>query len=203
MTENLDGALPLARRRLENAVHALADPQPVWAGGVCRWSDALYVRLRGALTGRGGERRHDGAFGSRAPCRSGVLALLVEIDRAVGGWEPHGKSTTDRLRQLVGNGWRPQDCDLLTEYADRVEAWTLTAVELLGDRSPTVALRLPCPSCERLHVYRRNSGGESVRSWALRVSEDGCVCLGCRAEWSPDEFHWLARLLGCDPVPAA
>lgn len=184
-------------------MHALADPVPVWDGGVCRWSDALYARLRGALTGRGGVQRHSGAFGSRAPCRSNVLALLVEIDTGVAGWEPNGKSTVDRLHQLAANGWRPQDCALIDDYSERIEAWTLSAVELLGDVSPTVALRLPCPHCERRFIYRRNGSGESVRSWALRVSETGCECLGCRAEWSPDEFHWLARLLGCDPLPAA
>jgi hypothetical protein len=44
-----DGALPAARRRLDDAVHALVDPVPVWDGDVCRWSDAVYVRLRMAL----------------------------------------------------------------------------------------------------------------------------------------------------------
>jgi len=57
------------------------------------------------------------------------------------------------------------------------------------------------PSCGARFVYRQGAG-ESVRSWALRVSEDGCECSGCRAFWPPEEFHWLARLLGCVPLPS-
>ncbi|MGZ3303989.1 MAG: DUF7340 domain-containing protein [Isosphaeraceae bacterium] len=34
------------------------------------------------------------------------------------------------------------------------------------------------------------------------MSETGCTCLGCGAFWEPSEFHWLARLLGCAPLPA-
>ena len=45
---------------------ALADPLPVWADGVCRWSDPPYVRLRLAL--RGIPVRRSGARRS-APCR--------------------------------------------------------------------------------------------------------------------------------------
>ncbi len=37
---------------------------------------------------------------------------------------------------------------------------------------------------------------------ALRVSEDGARCEACWAFWSPNQFHWLARLLGCEPLPA-
>ncbi|MCH9642662.1 MAG: hypothetical protein K0U70_03915 [Actinomycetia bacterium] len=44
-----DGPLALSQQRLDDAVHALADPIPVWGGGTCRWSDSLYFRLRAAL----------------------------------------------------------------------------------------------------------------------------------------------------------
>jgi uncharacterized protein with PIN domain len=89
---------------------------------------------------------------------------------------------------------------LIDGYSVQIEKWVLAAAELLGDRAPAVALRLPCPSCGERFVYRHNAG-ESVRSWALRMPEDGCDCLGCRAFWPPEEFHWLARLLGCAPLP--
>src|SRR5262249_2259895 len=48
-TTSVDGPLPLARRRLDDAVHALADPVPQWVDGACRWHPALYGRLRVAL----------------------------------------------------------------------------------------------------------------------------------------------------------
>ena len=103
---NADGPLELARRRLDDAVHALADPAPEWAGGVCRWSDPLYVRLRGALPGRTVVNRRE-VDRRTLPCHMDVLSLLCEIDTTVGGWEPHGKSTLDRLHQLPARGWRP------------------------------------------------------------------------------------------------
>lgn len=195
-----DGPLVLTRRRLDDAVHALADPTPVWDHGVCRWSDAVYSRLRVAITARTAGRRRVMA-GSRALCRTEVLALLIDIDTTVGLWENGKGSTVDRLHTLAGDGFRPQDCELVDSYSAAIERWVIGAAELLGDRQVAVALRLPCPSCGERFVYRHNGSGESVRSWALRVSEDGCDCRVCRAFWSPDQLEFLARLLGCTPLP--
>lgn len=118
-----------------NAVHALADPVPVWDRGVARWSDPLYDRLRTALSGGRAASSGWRLASSRAPLRFDVLTLLVEIDDMVTCWTPDDKGVTaDRLRELAGRGWRPQDCELLDGYASRVEAWTLKAVDLLGDR---------------------------------------------------------------------
>ncbi len=194
--------LVLSQRRLREAIHALAEPIPVWDGGVCRWSDAVYWRLRGSLRGqptRSGRRVPD----SRLPCRADVLTLLIAIDMTAAEWEPNGKGTVERLRQVAAQDRRPQDCELLDGISATVEAWTLKAVELLGDKSPEVALRLPCPSCGSRFVYR-NHNGENVRSWALRVSEDGARCLApkCEATWPSDQLEWLARLLGCPALPA-
>jgi hypothetical protein len=193
--------LQLARRRLDDAVHSLVDPIPLWDHGTARWSDAVYVRLRGAITARTVGRRHVMA-GSRAPCRIDVLTPVVDIDRAVGSWEPDAKGTVERLHQLAGHGWRPQDYELLSGYCGAIEKWVIATAELLGDRQVAVALRLPCPSCGEQFVYRHNGSESPVRSWALRVSEDGCECQVCRAYWPPQEFHWLAKLLGCETLPS-
>ncbi len=141
-----DEPLHLARRQLGDAVHALADPAPEWVDGVCRWSDSVYVRLRRELAGgkpigRGAAQR------SRAPCSIGVLALLVDIDTTVAAWESDATGTTERLHQLAERGWRPQDCDLLAGYCDRLQRWVVAAAELLG-REPRVSLEVPCPPCE-------------------------------------------------------
>jgi hypothetical protein len=128
------------------------------------------------------------------------LALVVEIDTMVGAWEPDGKGTVGRLHQLAGHGWRPQDCELLEGYSTQVEKWLIGAGELLGDRQVAVALRLPCPSCGERFVHRR-SGDEWVRVWSLKVTEEGCECQGCRAFWPPNQFEWLAKLLGCAALP--
>jgi hypothetical protein len=73
----IDNPLAAARRRLDDAVHGLADPVPVWDHGTCRWSDAVYDRLRVALAGGAGNRT-----GARrtVPCRVDVLTLPVEAE---------------------------------------------------------------------------------------------------------------------------
>jgi hypothetical protein len=194
---NPDGPLVLARRRLDDAVRALADPTPEWDHGVCRWADPLYVRLRTALRGQASNRT--GARRS-APCRIDVLTLLIEVDVTVAGWEPHAKGTIDRLRALAGHRWRPQNCALLEDYCGQLQRWVLVGTELL-DRRPVVHLHVPCPSCGARWAYRDNSG-ERVRVRALRVSETGCECLACRSFWGTERFEWLARLLGCSALPA-
>jgi hypothetical protein len=200
LTVSLDGPLPLARRRLNDAVHALADPVPLWADGVCRWSDSVYVRLRGALRGAPVSRTTTYRR-SKPPCRFDVLALLVSIDAAVCTWEPDAKNTVERLHQLAGRGWRPQDCALIAGYCSEIERWTLSAAELLTPEL-RVFLREPCPRFGERWTVRRDSAGEQVRVRALKVSEAGCKCLACGAFWGPDRFEWLARLLGCPALPA-
>ena len=121
MTISADGPLPLAARRLGDAVHALADPVPVWSDGVCRWADPVYLQLRCALTGKP-TRRRGLAHGSRSPCSIAVLELLIAMDATVARWEPHGKTTVDRLHQLRAAGWRPQDCDLIDGYCAQLHS---------------------------------------------------------------------------------
>jgi hypothetical protein len=195
-----DGPLAVARHRLTDAVSALADPIPVCVGGgVYRWSESLYVQLRQALAGdRLWVRR---VFHSRLPCRADVLALVIEIDTAAAGWEPHGKSTVERLRGVVARGRRPQDCELIDVYCDRVARWGVAAAEVLA-LVPKVFLEVPCPRCAARFAYRRDEVGDRVRMRALRIGEDGCTCLACSAFWPPERFEWLARLLGCPPLPA-
>ena len=204
-----DGSLELSTKRLADAVHRLAEPIPIWHGGVCRLTPPLYVRLRTALRGEP-SRSARRLPSSRLPCRGDVLALLVDIDSTAAGWTVNGErtlrrrnvspDTMARLRQLAAHKYRPQDCSTLDGWTAALEAWTLTAAELLGDKQAEVALRLPCPRCSKRFVYRL-SAGESVRSWALRISEDGARCQSCRAAWQPSEFEWLAKLLGCPELP--
>ena len=112
------------------------------------------------------------ARSTRLPCRGDVLDWLIEVDRTVAAWEPNGKGTVDRLHELAGRGFRPQDCELIDDYADDLQRWTLAATEILAP-AVRVTLRQPCPSCGAGHAYR-DSGGEQVRSRALRVTETGC-----------------------------
>ena len=96
---------------------------------------------------------------------------------------------------------RPQDCELLDGYTDRLQRWSLTGTELLG-AAPRVFLRVPCPQCGARFAYRRDGAEERVRTWALRVSETGCERGAWGAFWGPGMFEWLARLMGCPALPA-
>jgi hypothetical protein len=197
---NMDGALPLAKRRLADGVHAIADPVPVAMNGVYHWQDPIYTELRAALRG-GKTGGRTGTRRSLLPCRVDVLALVCEVDTTVGGWAPDAKGTIERLHQLAARTWRPMDCDLLTGYADQLERWCLTASGLITQH-PRVFLEVPCPRCQARFAYRRRDG-ESVRTRALRLDEDGCGCGSCGAFWGPDRFAWLAKLLGCPALPGA
>ena len=191
-----DGPLALSRRRLGDAVAALADPQPVAINGTYLWADSTYVGLRGALTGSKSGR---GGLVRSAPYRIEILTLCVEIDTTVAGWEP-GKTTPDRLHQHAARSFRPQDCALIDAHCGRIERWVLAAAELLA-AEPRVYLHVACANCSASFAYHRDGANERVRSRALRVSESGCRCLACGASWGPDRFHWLARLLGCQALP--
>lgn len=197
-----DNPLAAARRRLSEAVFAFAEPQPIWLGGICRWSDPLYVRLRDALKGSKQVGRRQ-VPDSRLPCRTDILTLIIDVDMTVAEWQPDGEGALDRLVRLRDRSWRPDDIELIDSHHAQLQRWTVTAVELLGDKAPTVALRLPCPSCGKSHVYRRNQSGDSVRVWALQVSEDGARCQSCHAVWQPEQLEFLARLLGLPSLPAA
>lgn len=193
--------LPLARRRLADAVCALVDPVPTWTAGRYVFTPATYLRLRGALQSRpAGTVRL--VPDSRPPCHSGVLALIVEIDGTAAKWESGEKTTIDRLRQVALRDRAPEDVPLIDGIRETIETWTERAADLLADRSPEIPLRLACPNCQKKHVYRPDGTGDNVRSWALRVSEDGARCLGCNASWKPDMLEFLAtRLLGLPPLP--
>lgn len=192
--------LPLARRRLADAVHALADPVPEWINGHCRYTPATYSRLRASLRSRpAGSVRL--VPGSRPPCHSGILTLVVEIDTTAATWEPGEKTTLDRLRQVAERDRSPDDVALLDDYTQQIEAWTVQAGDLLADHEPTIPIRLPCPSCGRKHYYRKDSAGDTVRSPTLTVSSAGARCLSCNATWTPEKFDFLAKLLGCPALP--
>ena len=107
----------------------------------------------------------------------------------------------DRLHLLAGRGWRPQDCALIGSYCDQLERWAVSAADLLAEQIK-VFLHFPCPRCGEGFTYRRDDMGEWVRTRVLKVSETGCKCQACGAFWAPDRFEWLARLIGCEPLPA-
>lgn len=194
-------AEPLVResvRRFENAVHALTEPQAEWVNGRCKWVDAPYKRLRGALTSRTTSNRKTMAV-SRPPLRMDVLDLLATIDSSVSTWCSDGADTVERLHALAERRWAPDAAEQLDGWVARLEGWLDTAHELLHDTPPVVPLRLPCPACGRRYHYKR-SGNETIRTDALRLGEDGATCTACHARWDFERLPFLAKMLGCTPA---
>jgi hypothetical protein len=129
-----------------------------------------------------------------------ALALIVQIDHGVAGWERNGKSTPDRLHLILGQRWRPQDCPVLDGFCTQLLAWTADVAELITPEA-RIHLEQPCPRCSAHFTHRTNSSGELIRSRALKVSETGAWCGECGGFWAPDEFHFLAKLLNCPELP--
>lgn len=196
----VDGPVAVSLRRFSDSVHSFADRRPVWSNGVARWEPPIYGKMRTALSGRSAFRTGRRAADSRIPARTGVLDWLVTVDQTVAGWGP-GAGTVDRLKALTHRSWRPQDSLQLERWSDQLADWATEAATVLGDAKTVVPLRgIACPVCGQQHVFRHRDG-EYVRTPALTVSEDGAECGSCRAAWTPEQFGFLATLLGCEALP--
>lgn len=201
-----DGNLPQARRQLDDAISALADPQPqTLHDGTLTWLDSAYVQLRDAIPGS--KRDRTGVAGSQPPLWIDACQLLHEIDTAVAAWErPFPALCGDlsdepppitilRLRAISDRSWRPQDVHSIQQIVAALESWCENITALLSD-IPRWHLPAPCPACGRKTIYRHDNTGELVRQPALQITPQGCVCAGCHTTWAPQYFTHLARVLG-------
>ena len=185
-----DGGRDLLRRRSADARASAAGrcgsrpgrPATVSLGGVYRFATPIYLGLRQALNGS--KTYRTGVHRSLLPCRVDVLSLLIDIDRTSAGWLPDGKGgTLGRLRQLAGKAWRPQDCDLLGGYTDRLDCWVLTATELLRPTPRVFLAGAACPCCGARSAYVRNAerrAGSPARSEGVRGR---CCVRGVPGAW--------------------
>lgn len=202
-----DGDLIGARRRLGDAVSRLIDPQPQLHQEQTVWLDSLYQQLWDALPGE--QREGSRGAQSEAPLWIDAVDLKAEIDTAVSVWlskpvidlrdgDPP-PLTVLRLQQLEDKGWRPQDVKAIEQIVGILEQWARNIKTLLNPL-PKWTLPNPCPACGKAVVYRRDGGGDLVKTPALSVSAtEGCRCLACRTYWAPDRFVFLARVLGSLP----
>lgn len=198
-----DGNLPAALRQLGDAVSKLIDPQPLTHDDRLHWTDSLYDQLCDEIPGSQGNR-------SRVPHSSPPLCidaaeLKNEIDVAVAIWEPRpvidvsvdnvSPMTVLRLQAIEKRGWRPQDVHGIEQIVSALAAWCESIANLLN---PPPQWHLPnaCPACDVAVVYRKNSGGESVRQPALKIGATGCICQNCHHQWGPALFQHLANVLG-------
>ncbi len=196
-----DGNLPAALTALADAIHALCGPQSRWINNRLVNIPSRYLQLWGATTGEQSNAGGGGGSKSRPPFWLDAFDLLHEIDETLACWQPAYTGvppTVGRLNCLQTRGWRPQDTRQLNQITSAVLAWTASIDQLL-DPPPKWTLPSPCPACNTATVYRKDSSGELVRQPALQLGPNGCYCTKCRAHWSPEQFVFLARVLGSLP----
>lgn len=205
----VDGSLPEAKRRLEDAVAGLCDPVSQVVDGQLLWCDSWYCQLREALPGEQGSG-YSGIARSLPPCWIDAMELAAEIDTAVAIWEARPQidvsdddlppMTVLRLQAIERRGWRPQDTKSMDQISGIVEAWA-GAIKALLSPVPKWSLPNPCPACNTAVVYRKDSAGDVVRQPALQIGPNGCECMRCHHIWAPTHFQHLASVLGYE-LPA-
>jgi hypothetical protein len=208
MTTTTDGDLGQTRHELDDAIHLLCGPQTVILGDRTLITDSRWLQLMGAKHGENSQGGGGGGSKSKSPCWDDAIDLSVEIENAVGDWEEksakrkRGRAAVpDRLHRISRfNHWRPQDCIILSALAAQIDEW-VAKIDALLDPPRRWTVPAPCPAidCGATTVYRRDSGGDLVRSPALQINVAGCVCLACKASWPPEQFVFLAGLIGSLP----
>jgi hypothetical protein len=208
--ENLTGTLTEFR----DAVHKLIGPTVDYIEGHIRTGDSLYEQLIEATESGnlGGQHLSNGAR-SLPPVWIDGLDLLCEIDCAVSIWQtarvPAGEyETIHRLQLLSEANYRPQDVRMIQQITNAILDWTTRTDELLNPKPVVYLHGRACPVCNHHTVYRQDSGGEWVRTPALKVEPGtGITCQNrkCRDQngrpthWTMDKALFLGQLLNCPP----
>lgn len=167
------------------------------------YRDSVYTEMVAALPGDQGTQLGSAAR-SMPPLRVDALDWLNDVHATVDLWvdiyELHSYETvTEQLDALTGLTWRPQDVQLVHDLVFMIRRWVRTATSLIdGEEQRKMELCAPCPACGTKTVYRKDSGGDTVRQAALSLTTTGCVCLACRHDWAPQYFQHLAAVLGCN-----
>lgn len=200
-----DGNLPVAINRLRNAIHAMAHPQYEQANG--RWAEIppLYTQLYDAVPGARGTHNHQ--HRSMPPCWLEAADTLAKIDTATRKWQPTYQHTPgclpalQRLTQLDGRKWRPQDTPTIELIATELETWaTLIEALLYPPEHSGLYLDAPCPHCGHEYDYHYDSSHEYVRAPALILDlTTGATCTHCHSHWPRERLYFLSRILGCEP----
>lgn len=190
------------QNQLANAIAALIDPRPETHNGDTIWTDSIYTELRAAVHGARAGSQTGGPAQSQPPLWIDGMDLLAVIDDTTKRWVRRGHGpehpTVNRLRYIDGRKWRPQDTPVMADIAAQIGRW-VTAYRKLVDDKP-LTLPNPCPNCQNTHAYRWQDG-ERIRTPALHVTPDRCVCQACRTEWPAAHYGLLARQLGYQPLP--
>lgn len=200
MQPNEDGALKPALQLLEDALHRLCGPQSRIVEERLVYVPSRYLQLRDAIFGEQVNAGTGGGSKSRPPFWVDAHDLLHEIDTSVECWQPAFTGvppTVGRLQWIAQRKWRPQDVRQIEQIARAVAEWA-ASIDALLDPPAKWSLPNPCPSCNTAIVYRRD-GDDMVRQPALQIGPNGCTCQKCKAHWPPNQFVFLARVIGSLP----
>lgn len=191
--------LPAALDSLYAAVARLVDQRKELHGDVMRVAPSLYDTLVSEIPSakNSGEKYRANCAGSRPLVWCDAVDLRRTIDTTVRQWSAtlSKLDTADRLRAVAAHRYRPQDVNLVAERAGLVGSWAAQINGLLEpERVKTIAAA--CPACGTRTVYREYAG-ETVRQAALQiVGSTGCTCMACGANWAPEKYLFLIKLLG-------
>ena len=181
------------------AVSAIADRRPEWHGGVGRWSESVYDRVRGAVLGRGASVGRSVAS-SRLPGRLGHLDWLVTVDKSVAEMSQLPGPTPARLADLRSRRWSVEDGPQLATWSTMIGRWVTEAARLLGEGELHVYLRgHRCPGCSADHA-QVGRNGERRRVPALLATDAGVTCQECGLAYPPDKWGLLAAVLASESV---
>lgn len=195
-----------AKRQLDDAIDDLVGTRrgtiTTDTGQQTRIRPSRYQEIRDHLAGQQGTQL--GAVArSMPPLWVDGSDWLTLVDRTVSEWVPdRGRATTpDRLYSLTDNQWRPQDVQLIKRYTEDLTRWAHQADQLLDpEDTHRWDLAARCPACGTATVHRRDTGGDYVRQAALTVTANGCVCQKCHTAWAPNQFQFLAKVIGCPEI---
>jgi len=191
-----DGNILAARTKLTREVERLCHPQTAVYHDDVLQAPSVYRQLQSDLAGTQGDTRTPAK--SLPPLWIDAAQLLSDIDHQTHLWCRKTGETPDLLDMLTRKPFRPQDTDMVFRMAKEISGWTESALSLLVPES-VKHISAPCPSCGKAWVYRRDGGGDVVRSPALKVTAAvGCSCQHCEAIWTPDRYMFLCKLLGFD-----
>lgn len=194
-----DGALPLAKKKLGDSISELAywrlrcvvqpGTPPRYVRIASRY-DELCEAIEASRGGRGGRWSH------QLPFWADALVLQMEVDAEVAKMHPHPQGwrgwTTQRLAALERHKWRPQDAGVMQQHAATLAAFNKRIDKLFAPNP--IGLPDPCPECKAKWAYR-DSDGEPIRVMALQITEDGCTCGNCHANWPIDHLPLLGKIL--------
>lgn len=130
---------------------------------------------------------------------AGTIYLVAQADAV-----PEGISIEAGLRAVVAKAGQWTELEPIAGVKYALTGW-VKAIRLLLDPPRRLHIAKPCPRCNRLMVWRRDEAiGEDVQQHVLSIDPaTGCDCLHCGAHWPPEQFEFLASLLGCPPLPGA